>query len=66
MPKASGEKHACLKFDWELVRLGEHAGYIHVKGILEMAAHHPDAPRETARKSLQEEAPRTLCHMARN
>jgi hypothetical protein len=36
-----------------LVRLGEHAGYTHAKGILEMAARNPDAAHETAEEILQ-------------
>ena len=37
----------------EFVCLGEHAGYTHVKGILEMAAGNPDAAREAVKENLQ-------------
>lgn len=37
----------------KFVCLGEHAGYTHVKGILEMAARNPDAARETVKENLQ-------------
>ena len=36
-----------------LVRLGEHAGYTHVKGSLEMAARNADAAHEAAKEILQ-------------
>jgi len=46
------------------VCLGEHAGYTYVKGIMEMAARHPDAARETAKENLQKLVTRPSDYLA--